>query len=204
VDVPGADAALLSRSREREARAREILDRLGLQEAWARFGRPVLVGAVAHGLAWDPDIDLEVYCPKLSPDHGFAVLARAVREPGVLAAVFQNHLPGPDGAYYWRLDFRDTDGTDWKIDMWSAPDDYPLPRGETLVGPLARALSPDAKLAILRLKAWRSATGIGLLSIDLYRAVLDGGVRDPEGLSAWLAGNETGLLTDWRPGVCEG
>lgn len=193
------DEELLGRSREREARAREILERLGLFEEWRRFGRPVLVGAVAHGLALAPDIDLEVYCPTLSPDHGFAVLARAARESGLLATTFQNHLHGPDGAYYWRLDYRDHDGTDWKVDMWSAPDDYALPRGETLVAPLARALTPETRLAILRLKDWRAKTGTELLSIDLYRAVVDGGVRDSEGLTAWRARNVTGELSDWLP-----
>lgn len=193
------DEVLLGRSREREARARTIMERLGLFEEWRRFGRPVLVGAVAHGLALAPDIDLEVYCPVLSPDHGFAVLARAARDPGLVAASFQNHLHGPDGAYYWRLDYRDEDGTDWKVDMWSAPDDYALPRGETLLAPLARALTPELRLAILRLKDWRARTGADLLSIDLYRAVVDGGVRDPDGLTVWRARNATGQLSDWLP-----
>lgn len=192
--------ALLTRSREQGRRAREILDLLGLIEAWSRFGRPVLVGAVAHDLALDPDIDLEVYCPRLEPEHGFTVLARAARIPGVVETLYQDHRGGPDGALYWRIRYRDAEGTDWKVDMWSAPDDYALARGETLVGPLARALTPETRLALLRLKDWRAATGAELLSIDLYRAVLDGGVRDPAGLTAWRERNETGVLTDWLPG----
>ncbi|MGD9607931.1 MAG: hypothetical protein AB7U59_00850 [Desulfovibrionaceae bacterium] len=200
--MPVADAAreLLDRSREQGRRAREILARLELIEGWSRFGRPVLVGAVAHDLALDPDIDLEIYCPRLEPEHGFTVLARAARVPGVLETLYQDHRGGPDGALYWRIRYRDGDGTDWKVDMWSAPDDYALARGETLVGPLARALTPEIRLAILGLKQWRAATGTALLSIDLYRAVVDGGVRDPDGLTAWLARNETGVLTDWLPG----
>ncbi len=200
--MPVADAAreLLDRSRKQGRRAREILARLELIEGWSRFGRPVLVGAVAHDLALDPDIDLEIYCPRLEPEHGFTVLARAARVPGVLETLYQDHRGGPDGALYWRIRYRDGDGTDWKVDMWSAPDDYALARGETLVGPLARALTPEIRLAILGLKQWRAATGTVLLSIDLYRAVVDGGVRDPDGLTAWLARNETGVLTDWLPG----
>lgn len=199
-----ADAALLARSRARAERAAEIVRRLGLLEAWSRYGRPVVVGAVAHGLTLDPDIDLEVYCPDLDPAHGFAVLAVAARDPGLRETLFRNFLDGQDGAYYWRLLYRDDDGTDWKIDMWSAPQDYALPRGEDLLAPLARALTPETRLAILRLKDWRAATGTELLSIDLYRAVLEGGVRDPDGLAAWLAGHETGRLTDWKPGSVDG
>lgn len=191
--------SLTQRSRERCRQARAILDELGLIASWSRFGRPVVVGAVAYELVLDPDIDLEIYCPRLDPADGFAVLARAARCPGMREGHFENHLSDPDKALYWRIDYRDAVGEAWKIDMWSAPDDYPLPRGEHLVGPLRRALTPELREAILRLKSWRKAAGVSFLSIDLYRAVVDGGVRQPEDLALWLSANTTGVLTDWAP-----
>ncbi|UJX42270.1 hypothetical protein K9F62_06215 [Desulfovibrio sp. JY] len=191
---------VLERSRARRARALEIVDALGLMGSWSRFGRPVLVGAVAHDLALDPDIDLEVYCETLRPEDGFAVLAPAARHPGVRETLFQNHMHGPDKALYWQIRFQDADDTTWKIDMWSAPEDYPLPRGEHLVGPLRQAMTPQLRRIILELKAWRAATpDVDFLSIDLYRAVVTDGVRDPESMRDWLARNETGVLSDWRP-----
>jgi hypothetical protein len=196
----GATPDVMEKSRAMCRRARQILDVLGLVRAWSRFGRPVLVGAVAHGLALDPDIDMEIYCPELRPEDGFAVLAQASRHPGVREALFQNHMHGPDKALYWMLRFKDTDGIAWKIDMWSAPDDYALPRGEDLVAPLAKALTPETRRAILELKAWRARTpDVSFLSVDLYRAVVSGGVRDADGLHDWLERNETGVLTDWKP-----
>lgn len=195
-----SDAALAAQCRERCRQARTILDDLGLLSAWSRFGRPVLVGAVAHGLALDPDIDLEIYCPRLDPGDGFVVLGQAAARPGVLEARFRNHLDGPDQALYWQIRYRAGDGAVWKLDMWSAAEDYALPRGEQLVEPLRRALTPETRQAILRLKAWRAATNTACLSIDLYRAVLDGGVRVPAELLDWLAGHETGVLTAWTPG----
>lgn len=196
----GATPDVLEKSLAVSRRAREILDALGLVRAWSRFGRPVLVGAVAHGLALDPDIDMEVYCPVLRPEDGFAVLADAARHPGVRETVFQNHMHGPDKALYWMIRFLDADQTLWKIDMWSAPDDYALPRGEDLVAPLARALTPESRRIILELKAWRAETpAAACLSVDLYRAVVSDGVRDADGLRDWLRRNETGVLTDWKP-----
>ncbi|MEA5090564.1 hypothetical protein [Solidesulfovibrio sp.] len=196
----GETPDVMEKSRTMGLRAGQILDALGLVRAWSRFGRPVLVGAVAHDLALDPDIDMEIYCPVLRPEDGFAVLAQASRHPGVGEALFQNHMHGPDKALYWMLRFTDDDGVVWKIDMWSAPDDYALPRGEDLVAPLARALTPEMRRAILELKAWRTRTpDASFLSVDLYRAVVSGGVRDVDGLRDWLERNETGVLTDWKP-----
>lgn len=194
-----SDATLAEHCRERCRRARAILDDLGLLAAWSRFGRPVLVGAVAHGLALDPDIDLEVYCPRLDPRDGFVVLGQAAAHPGVVETRFLNFLDGPDKALYWQIRYRDADDAVWKIDMWSAADDYALPRGERLVEPLRRALTPETRQAILRLKAWRAASETTCLSIDLYRAVLEGGVREPAELLAWMAGHDTGGLTAWTP-----
>jgi len=191
---------VMERAQAQAARALEILDELALLDEWRKFGRPVLVGAVAHGLALDPDIDLEVYCPELRPEHGFAVLGRAAANPAVRETLYQNHISGADKALYWMIRYQDADGDMWKIDMWSAPDDYALPRGEHLVDPLRRALTPELRRAILTLKAWRAATpDFACLSIDLYRAVVEGGVRDPQGLRDWMGRNETGQLTDWRP-----
>lgn len=190
---------VLERSQGRRQRALEILDALGLLREWRRFGRPVLVGAVAHDLALDPDIDMEIYCPGLRPEDGFAVLAAAARHPGVRETLFQNHMHGPDQALYWQIRFQDADAL-WKIDMWSAADDYALPRGEDLVAPLARALTPQLRRVILELKDWRAATpDVDCLSVDLYRAVIEGGVRDPAGLRAWMQAHETGVLTVWKP-----
>jgi hypothetical protein len=191
---------IVERSRARSRRALEILDELSIVEGWRPYGRPVVVGAVANELALDPDIDLEVYCPDLRPEHGFAVLAEAARNPAVKETLFQNHLADPDKALYWQLRYEDADGEIWKIDMWSASDDYDLPRGERLVAPLGRALTPERRQAILELKAWRAATpDVTCLSVDLYRAVIDYGVRVPHELLAWMAQNAIGVLTPWLP-----
>ena len=144
---------LVARSRARSRRALEILEALSLLEGWRRYGRPVVVGAVANALALDPDIDMEIYCPQLRPEHGFAVLGAAAQNPGVRETLFQNHMAGPDKALYWQIRYVEDDGEVWKIDMWSAPDDYALPRGEDLVAPLGRALTPEIRRAILELKA---------------------------------------------------
>ncbi|MCE5302856.1 MAG: hypothetical protein LLF97_07075 [Planctomycetaceae bacterium] len=192
---------VLEQSRQQRATAEAILRDLDLLNRWRRFGRPVLVGAVAIDVAFAPDLDMEIYCPTLRIEHGFQVLAECAENPHVTSAQFLNRLNTPDNALYWQLHYQtDDDGVDWKIDMWSAPEDYALPRGEDFVRPMQNALTPETRRAILTLKAARAAGALPMfLSIDAYRAVLEDGVRTVDQWRAWRQTHETGALTDWKP-----
>lgn len=181
-------------------RAEDILADLDLVRKWAPYGRPVVVGALAHGLLAGPDIDMEVYCPELRIEHGFQVVSECALNPRVTEVRFANHLAGPDKALYWQLRYLESDGTAWKLDIWSAPEDYALPRGEHLVEPLRAALTRETRKAILELKHLRTNDPtVACISIDLYRAVVDDHVRTADELRAWLQSHEIGQLTDWTP-----
>jgi len=180
--------------------AEGIVADLDLVRQWQRFGRPVLVGAVAYDLLVDPDIDMEIYCSDLKIEHGFAVLGECALNQRVAKARFADELAGRDKALYWQLRYRHDDGTEWKIDMWSAPNDYDLPRGEHLVEPMRAALTRETRSVILELKELRAQdVSLRCPSVDLYRAVLDDNVRTPEQLRTWLESHETGRLSDWTP-----
>jgi hypothetical protein len=192
---------VLSRAAERRQTALQILADLALLERWAPYGRAVLVGAVAYDLVVSPDIDLEIYCPELRIEQGFAVLEACALHPRVMRARFANHLADRDRALYWQVHYQREAGCVWTVDMWSAAADYDLPRAEHLVEPLRAALCPETRAAILRLKEHRARDpDLACPSIDLYRAVLDDGVRTVEQLRRWLGENRTGALTDWKPG----
>jgi hypothetical protein len=193
---------LIDQSDRRRSMAEEILSELQLVQLWSQFGRPVIVGALAYDLMFDYDIDMEIYCPDLKIGHGFQVLADCALNPHVRQAAFLNALETPDKALYWKLQYLDRHGNEWKIDMWSAPEDYPLPRAENLIAPMQRALDRESRAAILALKQARKAdSSLKCLSIDIYRAVIDDGVRTPEQLRTWLEQHETGVLTDWKPRI---
>ncbi|WP_213694223.1 hypothetical protein [Aminiphilus sp.] len=199
-DVPDMAEVLRTSGRMR-AEALAMLEELRLLERWGRYGRPVVVGAVAYDLVYGPDLDMEIYCPDLRIEDGFRVLEECcATNPRVESALFQNHLAGGDNALYWQLRYRAGDGTLWKVDMWSAAEDYPLPRSEFLVEPMKRVLTEETRAAILGLKARRAVdSSLACLSIDLYRAVLRDGVRDEASFRGWLAAAETGTLSDWIP-----
>lgn len=191
---------ILNESSCRRQEAMEIISELDLPGSWGRFGRPVVVGAVAYDLVFDNDIDMEIYCPMLRLEDGFQVLSDCCRKSDLVRGCsFQNHLDGPDGALYWQLSIS-YKGQNWKIDMWSAPEDYSLPRSETFVGPMVRALTPETRKAILNLKWHRSQDStLQCPSIDLYRAVLRDRVRTPDGFREWLETHTVGELSAWIP-----
>ncbi len=198
--MSGAGNGILQRAAERKKTASGILADLRLIEKWKRHGRPVIVGAFSYDLVVEPDIDMEIYCPVLEMEHGFGILSECARNPAVTNAQFYNGFTGPDQAYYWQLKYRTAEGVEWKIDMWSAPEDYALPRSEHFVEPMCKVLTDETRRAILELKEARMAdSSIACLSIDLYRAVLEGGVRTPDALRDWLATHPKGQLTDWKP-----
>ena len=66
---------------------------------------------------------------------------------------------------------------------------------------MKESLTDETRQVILGLKEARAEGRLlEVLSIDLYRAVLDGGVRTPDQMQHWLQSNRMGVLTDWRPG----
>lgn len=188
---------------ERRRVAAGILADLRLVERWTGFGRPVCVGAYAYDLMRAPDIDMEIYCPGAPRvEDGFSVLRDcAAGNPRVTQALFINALDGQDQALYWQLRYRASpEGEEWKIDMWSAPEDYPLPRAERLVEPMRQALTPELRGVILRLKAELAGEpSIQCPSICLYRAVISEGITELDALRNWLEEQDVTELSDWRP-----
>lgn len=190
----------LQHAQERRVAAERILRELRLVDLWSRFGRPVVVGALAYDVMFAPDIDMEVYCPTLRIEDGFEVLRECALHPWVTQVQFINALATPDKALYWQARLRDESGEDWKIDMWSAPEDYPLPRAEYLVEPMRRALTAETRNSILQLKAHiHEDPTLAAFSIHLYRAVMADGVRTVDQWRDWLACHDTTGLSSWKP-----
>ncbi|MBA2286418.1 MAG: hypothetical protein H0W02_13125 [Ktedonobacteraceae bacterium] len=192
---------ILDQAEERLRKAHEILAELQLFERWQVFGTPILVGAVAYGLAMAPDIDMEIHCDVPRIEDGFSVLRECALHPNVRKARFGNYLDEVDEGLYWRLIYRTDEGTDWKIDMWALHRDHGGPCAMPLVEPLRQVLIPETRCAILELKALMQDGSIPRHpSIDIYRAVIDGGVRTGTQLEAWLELHPRPFLTFWKPG----
>jgi hypothetical protein len=194
-----AGEELHQRQTQRRHAADEILARLRLMELWEEVGcQPKLVGAAAYGLMVATDVDLEIYSGAPSVELGFAVVSQLAREPGVWKVRFSNELDEPDQGLYWQVRYRLTPDEVWNVDMWLLPHDHPGPRSLDLVEPLTRALTEETTEAILRIKEILSEQP-DAQSIEIYEAVIDGGVRSESEFREWQNVRVRTGLTLWRP-----
>lgn len=108
---------MIELAKERRQVAEKILADIDLVRKWEGFGRSVLVGAFVYDLLIDPDIDMEIYCSNLRINHGFQALSECALNQRVTGARFSNELAGRDKALYWQIRYKDSNGTEWKIDI---------------------------------------------------------------------------------------
>jgi hypothetical protein len=200
----GASDDILARAAARQRDATRVLVGLELLARLRAVGEPVLVGAYAYELMVAPDIDIEVFARNPSAHEGLAALAPLVDVPGVTHLSFSNHLSDADQGLYFRLRYQEPGGPDWKVDCWLLPSDHPGPLSRNLVGPMRSALSADQRQTILTLKEalWEARDVFPPAerhSIDVYRAVLDDGVRTLDEFLAWRGRVPGDGLTAWRP-----
>ncbi|MFZ5826246.1 MAG: hypothetical protein ACOY94_18275 [Bacillota bacterium] len=189
----------IRRAEERFVQSMSILEDLRLLERWSRVGTPCIVGAMAYGLQVAPDIDLEVFADRPTVQAGFGVLAEVAPHPRVRKVRFANELDGPDQGLYFQLRYRHQSGEEWKLDMWLVAHDHPGPLSRDLVTPMRRALTDERREAILAIKEQVRAKALSYPSIDIYRAVLEGGARSLEDFQAWHDRIRPSGLTTWRP-----
>ena len=188
-----------------------MLDRLGLIDRWSEFGDPVVVGAVAHDLVVEADIDMEIYCDEVAVAHGFRILSACAEIEGVWRARFMNAFSshavrrvtgagavGPEDGYYWQLHVGH-EGVDWGIDMWSLPRDHPGPRGVDMIEPLRAAMTPERRDAILAIKEEALDRGRSLAGVWVYMAVIEHGITDYDDFISWFESEPKRGLSNWLP-----
>lgn len=190
---PSYAAELLQRQEALQAEARAVLADLDLMTLLARAGSPVPVGSAVLGLMTWRDIDMHVYCDVLAADTAFETLRPLALHPRVKKLRWDNERGPlnsgalPDG-YYWGIRSYTATGAEWKIDVWFLSADASHPELSYLQMIVGR-LTSETKLAILWIKdVWHRLPTYRdrVVSVDIYDAVLEHGVRTPAGFDAYL------------------
>jgi NADP-dependent 3-hydroxy acid dehydrogenase YdfG len=187
---------LLRQQDELQAEAGVVSVDLQLDQWLSAVGEPVRVGSAALGLLVRRDLDLTVVCPALDPATTEAVAqlgARLAVHPRVRQVQLRDDTGHwntdptyPDGLYLG-VRYRSPQGCDWNLDIWFV--DQPERQPDLAhVQTMPARLTPDIRTAILQIKAaWadRPEYGTSVTSYDVYRSVLDDGVRTPQQFHQW-------------------
>ncbi|GLP68931.1 hypothetical protein TUSST3_55540 [Streptomyces sp. TUS-ST3] len=180
------------------AEAEGVYRDLQLDEVLAYVGTPTIVGSAALGLMVRRDLDVDVVCQRLDDAAVGAVAAvgaRLATQPPVRLVTFRNDCGAwnlepdayPDGLYLG-VECRASSGAIWNLDIWflDQPERQPSTAHLTTLRP---RLTDESRAAIIDIKrAWaeRPEYGTTVKSFDVYRAVLDDGVRDPARFETWV------------------
>ena len=185
---------LLRRQVALQTEALKVREDLGLDVHLSTHGEVVSVGSAALGLMVWRDLDLTVVCPRLDAEAVATTGARIAAHQQVREVTFRNDTgtwntdPAyPDGLYLG-VHCAGPLGDMWKVDIWfvDEPDRQP---DLAHVRTLPHRLDDSTRAAILTIKdAWASRPEYGrqVTSWDIYRAVLDQGVRTPTDFDHWL------------------
>ncbi|MEU9604905.1 hypothetical protein [Streptomyces sp. NPDC048057] len=179
------------------AEAEGVCRELGLDGLLAGVGAPMVVGSAALGVMVRRDLDLDVACERLDAAAVAAVAAvgaRLATHPQVRQVTFRNDCGAwnqepetyPNGLYLGVECV--SSGATWNLDVWflDEPERQPSTAHLTTLRPRLTDETRAAVVAIKRAWADRPEYGTTVKSFDVYRAVLDDGVRDPAQFETWV------------------
>lgn len=195
------DRALLALAEANQRAAWRLVRRLDVEGAFRRAGAEArLVGSLRTGLLLKHlDVDFHVYSPAVSVGASFAAVAEIAVRPGVSDVGFKNLLATEEQCLEWHLRVADEEGRAWQVDLIHMPAGSPFDGFfERVADRIAARLTPETRLAVLRLKH-AVPEGMKVTGVEIYRAVLDGGVRTWDGLMAWRRDHPLDGVDRWMP-----
>lgn len=184
-----------------QQRAWQVLEESHVINAWTSIGATVnLVGSLKSGLLIkNLDIDLHVYTDHLTIADSFLAMCRIAENPAVKKLDYLNQLDEKDECLKWTMWYEDKENTMWKFDIvhirkGSAYDGYI----EKVTDSIIRALTTETKQTILQIKL-DCPTTENITGIEIYRAVLDGGVKTYKEFVNWRKENPVNGVLEWMP-----
>ncbi len=181
--------------------AREVLEASGIVGTWRAEGAEVrIVGSMRMGLmARHRDIDLHVYSSPLTVGRSFAAVARMAERGEAGTIVCRNLIDTPERCVEWHMEWAHPEYGAWSIDMihieaGSRYDGY----FERVADRIVEVMTDEQRRTVLRLK-WSTPDDEPVAGIEYYRAVIEGGVSDMEGLRRWRAEHPADGVMEWMP-----
>lgn len=187
------DEQVVQNARFLQAESERILNEIGLIQLLKDISDPMIVGSTKNGLMVKKDIDIYAHVKEYDLKKVTQLLPKLAVLPTVQKVQFDNyreirrdyrtdraHFPH---GYYVGLRTIQPSG-EWKIDMWFGKE------GEIGdIDPRLESLTHEQRSIILNLKKlWVAGSGYkdGVMSMDIYQGVLDGGVKNEADFKEYL------------------
>ena len=184
-----------------QKRAHEVIEETNIREIWSSIGATInLVGSLRMGLLIKRrDIDFHIYTNPFSLSDSFSAVSRLAQNPRVKSVNYANLLEAEDRCIEWHAFYEDSRGDSWQIDMIHIlHDSQYVGYFEQVAECIVAALTPQTREAILTIK---NAIPLEehVMGIEVYRAVLEGGIRDPESFHQWRKQRPQKGIVTWCP-----
>ncbi|MBD3315750.1 MAG: phosphoglycerate mutase family protein [Chitinivibrionales bacterium] len=190
----------LSRSMGEEAH--RVIESVGIVKAWEDIGATVnIVGSLKTGLmANKRDIDMHVYTDPFDLLQSFSAVSRIAQNKEIKRITYTNLLDADDGCVEWHAMYDNGHGASWQIDMINILKDSPFAGYfEEVAERISNALTAETRRAILEIK-YSIPAEQGVRGIEVYKAVIQDGVRDLGSFNAWRRNNPREEIVMWMPG----
>lgn len=188
--LSSAEAERLSRlDANLRSEADEYLLASGLGEVLSAAGYKQVGSYAMHTMVWrDLDFERITDCPRWQDHWQFGQTLAQIDGIYRLACIDAYRDPHFfDHGLYWGLRGVSAAGVEWKFDLWTARPSEFAP-GLAMRAKWTELLTEEARLDILAIKECarvRPEYGSTLLSIHVYQAVLEHGVRSIDDFLAW-------------------
>ena len=194
-------ASVLRQSAEMHRRAEEIIRTLNLIGLWEDVGgKANLVGSFRMNLmASRRDIDLHVYTEPFVIADSFAVMGRLAEKRGIRTISYTNLIDAPDRCLEWHAAYEDAQGETWHLDIIHILNDSQYAGYfERVADRITSRLTEETREAIVRIKS-TLPTELHVMGVEVYRAVLEDGIRDADAFLAWRKLHPVDGILNWMP-----
>lgn len=192
---------ILAKSQQLQQQAWSIIEETGVIKHWEAIGATInLVGSLKTGLLIkNRDIDFHIYTDPFKLADSFAAVAKLAENNRISDLSYTNLLEEEDKCIEWHASYQDQQGELWKIDMIHILKDSSFAGFfENVAERIATVLTTETREAILRIKNALPAEE-QVMSIEVYQAVIEDGVRDIEGFWLWKSQHPQADIITWMP-----
>lgn len=192
---------ILLKAEEVQRQAWKIIADTHIIEIWNEIGATInLVGSLKMGLQIKhKDIDFHIYTDPFYLKNSFCAIEKLAENRNIHSISYTNLIDTEDQCIEWHATYQEKEQEEWVIDMIHILPSSPyVGYFEKVADRIIEKLTDETKLAILKIKT-ELPDDHSVMGIQIYQAVLEGGVRTTDEMHQWQKHNPPSGIIQWMP-----